>query len=78
MDTEEKKELVPLKEDQFIADTYEEHTAHAPITCSREGHEWVRVSGGEAKCRKCTVGMYIPPRAEIKELHIYLDEQLLV
>ena len=47
------------------------------ITCERKAHEFIR-KGREAKCKKCPMGFVLSGQEEVKEGHIYLEDQFLI
>lgn len=75
----EKKELPPILDDHPIFKGGERYnfTLSKEVTC-KNSHDFVRISGIEAKCKRCPVGTMITPANEVKNGHIYLHGSLLI
>lgn len=68
------------KEDvvDLIETTMERHTVKDSVTCARDTHMFVMVSGTEAECTKCHIGFVLGPGVTLNEGHLYLSGELMV
>ena len=62
----------------FIESTIEKHNLGESVTCERDKHFFISVSGTEAECRKCHIGFVLPVGGEAREGHIYLQGEFVI
>ena len=67
-----------LKEEIKKQDEGELITIQKPITCEKGNHQFKQVKKDAVECVKCPVGYNIPVTAEVKNGHLYINNQLLV
>lgn len=71
-------DALPSNGDVFWNEAETERVTLKPdVVCQKGGHVFLSRSATEVKCQKCPVGYILTPGSEIRDGHIYLENQLL-
>lgn len=73
-----KLDSLPPSDDEYFT-KYEADTKKIVLPKIQEcKHYFVRKSGTETECQKCGAGFYLTPEFNVKEGHIFKEDQFVI